>query len=575
MKMKIVCIFCVVCSSLWAHALDREAFTFTKYDLTVRVEPEQQRIGGRGKITLRNDSETAQRSLSLQISSTLNWSSIQFARKPVEFVSQIYTSDIDHTGALSEAIVVLPQAVAPKQTIELEIGYEGVIAQDATRLSRIGVPADSAKHSDWDEIGRSFSAVRGVGHVAWYPVAMEAVSLSDGNSLAEKIGNWKVKEEQAEIIVNLCVAGTQSPLVTAMNDSPTGALGTSMGGMAGGDEFRCILHSFRPLELVTPTFVMGNYLESSNSIIHLYYLPDHKSGADDYASAVEEVAPLVSKWFGDHRQSPHSTSEVVELSDPNDASFESGNMLLTSLSGSDTKLLFSATQQLTHAFFPSPHAWIHDGLASYAQVRLIEEKEGRKAAIDYLQGHRTALVELEKVSSENKTNDDSLINSLDDFRIQTKSMYVWWMLRDMVGEPVLDAALHNYNAADDSNPTYMQKLIEKESHRDLQWFFDDWVYHDRGLPEFRVASVYPSKLASGGYMVTVTVENRGDAGAEIPVTLHTQDSEAAGKLVVAGKSKASVRIQTPSLPQDVTLNDGCVPESDTSNDVYKIETVKH
>jgi hypothetical protein len=75
-------------------------------------------------------------------------------------------------------------------------------------------------------------------------------------------------------------------------------------------------------------------------------------------------------------------------------------------------------------------------------------------------------------------------------------------------------------------------------------------------------------------MVTVTVENLGDAGAEIPVTLHTQDSEASGKLVIAGKSKASIRIESPSLPRDVTLNDGSVPESDTSNDVYKIESVK-
>ena len=71
-------------------------------------------------------------------------------------------------------------------------------------------------------------------------------------------------------------------------------------------------------------------------------------------------------------------------------------------------------------------------------------------------------------------------------------------------------------------------------------------------------------------MVTVTVENVGESSAEIPVTLHTQDREASGKLVVAGKAKASIRIQSPSLPQDVTLNDGSVPGSDTSNDVYKL-----
>ena len=55
----------------------------------------------------------------------------------MQFVSQPYTSDVDHTGALSEAIVTLPQAVAPQGTIELEIAYEGVVLLDATRLTRI------------------------------------------------------------------------------------------------------------------------------------------------------------------------------------------------------------------------------------------------------------------------------------------------------------------------------------------------------------------------------------------------------------------------------------------------------
>ena len=573
--MKLFGVICVVCSSLFAAALDREAFTFTKYDLDVRVEPEQQRLGVRGKIALRNDSDSPQRSLSLQISSSLNWSSIYFEGKPVEFISQIYTSDIDHTGALSEAIVVLPAAVAPRQTIELEIGYEGVIPQDTTRLTRIGVPADTAKRSDWDQIGRSFTAVRGIGYVAWYPVAMEAVSLSDGNSLVEKVGEWKEKEEQAEMSANLCVAGPQSQLIAVMNDSPTGVPGRSTGRVPGNDEFRCILHSFFPLGLVVPTFAIGNYAELSTSSIHLYYMPDHKSGADDYASAIEEVSPLVAKWFGDHRQSPDTKPEVVELPDPNDASFESGNMLLTSLSGSDTKLLLSVVQQLTHAFFPSARAWIHEGLASYAQVRLIEEKETHQAALDYLREHRNALLELEKVSGEHRRELDSLINSLDDFRIQTKSMYVCWMLRDMVGENALDSALHNYKAANDKDAAYMQKMIEAQAHRDLQWFFDDWVYHDRGLPDFRIASVYPNALASGGYMVTVTVENLGDAGAEVPVTLHMQTDEESQRLAVPRKSKASVRIQAASLPQEVTVNDGSVPESDMNNNEYKIESANH
>ena len=120
---------------LQAHAVDREAFTFTSYTLDVRIEPKQQRLAVRGKITLRNDSALPQKNLSLQISSSLDWRSIQLDGRPAQFVSQPYTSDIDHTGALSEAILTLPKEIPPKGAVELEVGYEGVIPLDATRLT--------------------------------------------------------------------------------------------------------------------------------------------------------------------------------------------------------------------------------------------------------------------------------------------------------------------------------------------------------------------------------------------------------------------------------------------------------
>ena len=108
--------------------------------------------------------QTPQKIAVLQISSSLDWRSIKAGGKQVQFVSQPYTSDIDHTGALSEAIVTLPEAVAPKGTVDLEIAYEGVIVLDATRLTRIGTPEATANSTDWDQISTKFTAVRGAGY---------------------------------------------------------------------------------------------------------------------------------------------------------------------------------------------------------------------------------------------------------------------------------------------------------------------------------------------------------------------------------------------------------------------------
>src|SRR5271167_4113139 len=163
--MKLLFVVCILAASVAnCLAIDREAFSFTKYDLDVRLEPEQQRLAVRGKITLRNDSTIPQKALALQISSTLDWRSIQVQGKAAPFVSQPYASDIDHTGAVSEAIVSLVQGVPTKGSVEIEIGYEGLIKRDATRFTRIGLPDNMAKHLSWDAIGKIFTAVRGVGY---------------------------------------------------------------------------------------------------------------------------------------------------------------------------------------------------------------------------------------------------------------------------------------------------------------------------------------------------------------------------------------------------------------------------
>src|SRR5579864_2639315 len=126
-----VSFLCVLCACMVnCFSLDREAFTFINYDLKVQVEPEQHRLAARGKIILRNDSPAPQKIAVLQISSSLDWRSITAGGKALQFVSQPFTSDTDHTGSLSEAIVTLPEQVAPKATIELEIAYEGVILLD-------------------------------------------------------------------------------------------------------------------------------------------------------------------------------------------------------------------------------------------------------------------------------------------------------------------------------------------------------------------------------------------------------------------------------------------------------------
>jgi hypothetical protein len=572
--MKFLSVVCVLCSLAFPSlALDREAFTFTNYDLNVRVEPEQQRLGVRGKITIRNDSTTPQRDIALQISSTLDWRSIHIAGKPAQFVTHEYTSDIDHTGALSEAIVTLPNEVPSQGTVELDVGYEGVIPLDVTRLTRMGVPEAKARHTDWDRISTSFTAVRGIGYVAWYPVATESASLSEGNSVARTVGRWKARELGAAMDVNFCMPGdTSTTRLGLMNERIDGGPGASAAGTSGSKAVAlCTRHKYQPVGDIVPVFVDANYLGLGKASIYFHFFPAHKSAVEDYAMASELAMPLVREWFG----TPRRKADLVELSDPEAAPFESGTMLLMPLSGDDTRLYeLTAAHQLTHAAFFSPRSWIYEGLAHFAQALEREQQDGRQSAVDFMALHRTAIVDAERTlaaeHNQSKAADESLINTNTDEFYRSKAMYVWWMLRDMIGDAALKKALATYDPDQDKGSSYVQRLIEAQAHRDLEWFFDDWVYRDRGLPDFRVESAYPRTTVDGGYVVTVTIENLGDAAAEVPVTLRMASGEVTKRLEVHARSKASIRIDASSTPKEIVVNDGSVPESDVSNNVFEI-----
>src|SRR5206468_6184019 len=184
-------------------------------------------------------------------------------------------SDIDHTGALSEALVTLPKEVPPKGMLEVEIGYEGIIPLDATRLTRIGMPADVARHSDWDQIGKSFTAVRGIGYVAWYPVATESANLSEANSVFETVARWKAREVEAQIRIKLSQPGA------AEGDLPTLLCNGEAAGLRTNKEIRkayevvneCV---YQQLGETVPLFVIGNYEGLDQPGINISYIPDHK-----------------------------------------------------------------------------------------------------------------------------------------------------------------------------------------------------------------------------------------------------------------------------------------------------------
>ena len=188
-----------------AEEAEREAVTFTEFDMDLRLLTAEQHIAVRALVTVRNDGKTPLARILLQISSSLNWERIRLNGQDAAITVTTLNSDADHTGQLHEALVPLALPLAPGASLQLEVTYSGVIAPNAQRLLAIGTPEEVALHSDWDQIGVPFTGLRGFGNVVWYPVSAPPVILGDGARVFDEMGEHKLRMAGAHFFVHLTV----------------------------------------------------------------------------------------------------------------------------------------------------------------------------------------------------------------------------------------------------------------------------------------------------------------------------------------------------------------------------------
>ncbi len=562
-----------------SSALDREAFTVTHYQLEVQIDRPSHVMAVTGRLTLRNDSKVPQKNLALQVSSSLKWNGIAIDNAPVEWIGDDYTSDIDHTGKLSEAIVTLQASVLPSGTIALDVQFGGAITPNSTRLTRMGAPADLALRNDWDQISPIFTALRGLGYVVWYPVAIPAVSMSDGNSVVEAIAAWKSRHQKTQFEARIVVVDQDAQLCIVGN-----AMTSSCGTLGKTDDPRTgdITNQITNDVLLTslaknvPAFAVADYTSLEQPGILLSHVRSHADLAQDFAAAAAANQPVLNEWLG-----PSSANaRVIELTDPNANPYQVGPVLFTPLRKSSTLTL----QQLlipvqVAARINSPDSWMEEGLQRFLQATNIEHSSGRKAALQFLDEYRLPLIKAEESPQESSSTSgsgsprNSLMATSDEILLRGKGSYIFWMLRDMVADAALQKALLDYGAGADRTAEHFQKLLEQNSRRDLGWFFDDWVYQDRGLPELRVENVYTPahpEESTKLRLVTVTIDNSGGASAEVPVTIQTATGEKSIRILAKAHQKTSERVQLPEAPTKVTVNDGSVPESDPGNNIFDV-----
>jgi hypothetical protein len=576
-----------------ASDAEREAVTFTEFNMDVHLRSAEHEIAVRALITVRNDSKSPLAQVPLEISSALHWERIRVGAHDTPYTVATLNSDTDHTGQLHEAAVKLATPLAPGATLQLDVTYSGAIPQSAQRLVAIGTPEDVALHSDWDAIDADFTGLRGFGDVVWYPASAPPVILGDGARVFDEMGEHKLRMAGAHFFLRLTVEFPHGhvPTVAVINGHSVPLAVTEP--QSGSDEISGVATATLDSAMLgfeAPSLFVAVRAEHHATNTTIWTLPATDAApdaaVDEWASAVSTVTPFLQGWLG---QTPRSQLTILDLPDPEDAPFETGPLLVTVIRhGTPDQITGAMAHALTHAWMSSPRAWLSEGVAHFMGTLWLEKQSGRQKALEALESGRSALALIEPPSP-GESEGQPLAQAISPVYYRTKATYVFWMLRDLVGDPALSATLRAYDPAQDaarglgpnSGSGSFEKLLEQAGlRRDLSWFFADWVDGDKGLPDITIDKVYfasaemaghrPNASDSGegpeanGWIVTVDLANSGYAAAEIPVTVRNPDTSVTQRVLVPARGKATQRILIQGRPTEVQANDGTVPETEAS-----------
>ena len=587
---------------------DRSALRITSYDLDARLDPAHHGLSTRAQLTVRNGDATPLKQLALQISSTLHWDSATLiggaARTRLALSQHLLDTDADHTGAESEAILPLPEPLAPGASVSLDLFYSGTIARNAGRLARLGADARAQQSTDWDEISTTFTGLRGFGNVLWYPVASPQLFLSEGNALFGAVGASRLAEQATSVRLRLSIDYTgsapaaayfcgQRRTFKAVADDPDAPADTGSG--VARAEFPAAPLGFRTPSLFvldlpetfpadTDAGVSSSSSSSSTAAAPGPSQPQFTAAPDappflavessdsgataSFSAGADRVAPLVREWLGVR---PLSALTAI---DHNGQPFQDGPLLMGPLAVLGTSPQSSALiQSLTHAWVQTGQPWMDDGLAQFFALLWTERQNGRAAANAELGElvRPVTLAEPDPSASGPMPTGQPLIHASDELFYRRKAAAVWWMLRGIAGEGNLHQALGAWRTqpASTASPaeqaTAFEHLLEKISHKDLAWFFNDWVLRDRGLPDLSITAVEAAQQPvtpghPSGWVVAVTVRNEGGAVADVPVAVHSGANRIENRMRIPGQSTTTQRVLVETAPTSVEVNDGSTPE---------------
>lgn len=589
----------------------RRAVRITARDLDLHLDDATGEAEMRAQITVTNAGKDALTVLPVRVSGALHWESARLVGSgPTLTLKQHHLrDDLDHTGIATE--LVLPVSLAPGATVHLDLFYGGAFTANQSRLLALHAPNAVAVRTDWDTVTPTFTGLRGLGNVEWYPVTGPVATLTDGDAVPLAVEQARSQEANSSMHLRL--------MVQHDGPAPDAAflLGLRQTFAPAAEGFSTAEWTVPHLGPHTPSLFLTSAAPQAVAGGLLRVVTEQADRAASMGEAAGRLQPLFEQWLGPR---PARSLDVIDLPIPDAAGFSDGALLVAPLRSAEPAALApSLVIPLANAWLPADISavWLRDGIPAFLQALWAERSIGRVAALDGL----AAQANTSPPPSTSSSSSDvpavqapltPLVECKDAACARVRSAYVLEMLRTALDDAGLQAVLSGWvaaqtnSAADATTETAAFERLAQQvaGTKKLDWFFASWVHGSGSLPQLAIAAIAPRKIErmqapadllpkkpspvagpigaepvappddpratwgggkelppEGSWLVAVEVQNSGGTDAEVPVTVRNGSLSNTLPLRVPAHGKATIRIPFEAEPDEVDVNDGTVPEA--------------
>ncbi|HEX8175315.1 MAG TPA: M1 family aminopeptidase [Pyrinomonadaceae bacterium] len=259
------------------------------------------------------------------------------------------------------------------------------------------------------------------------------------------------------------------------------------------------------------SMVVGNYVKLTDSYrnipIEYYTYP----GTEAKARAAFGRTPQMMQFFSDRFQFGFPFNKYAQTIVAN---FIFGGMEnITATTQADTEILSGpddepsdgadnlVSHELSHSWFGNiatakdwANLWVNEGFATFFEAAYKEHAAGRDAYMEEMDGNASAYFSEDSYQYRRPIVSNRYLKPVDlfDATLYKKGGVVVHMLREVVGDDVFWKALNAYLNEfkyQNTEARDVQRVFERVSGKNLDWFFDQWLYK-AGYPELRVRQSY-------------------------------------------------------------------------------------